>query len=112
MRLIQWHILRPAVYLASVCRLCHIESNYFNRNEFNLLFLKFTEWPLVVGEAWARYGKSNVLFVDYRKHAMTFYTNTVAKEIHLVAATVLVMLEKIRMARGTHPDGENPASFY
>lgn len=59
-----------------------------------------TEWPLVVAEAWARYGEGNVLIVDWRVHAQTFYTNTVATEIFKVADAIFDLLDIIRAVRG------------
>lgn len=62
--------------------------------------MSHSEYPLVVAEAWARYGQANVLIVDWRAHATYFYTKSATRQIFKVADTILDFLEHIRIRRG------------
>lgn len=74
------------------------------RSQSPALFIQtflIAEWPIVLAEAWARYGRGNVIIVDWRVHASTFYLNTSSKQIFQVAEAILNLLEIIRDLRGT-----------
>lgn len=61
-----------------------------------------------MAEAWARYGRGNVIIVDWRVHALSFYTKITTKLVFEIADTILALLELIRELRGN----QQPEEFY